>query len=66
MIDNKEANEFLKVIQDNFLKQLIIEHTSKSNILDLILTNKEELITQVEVGGQLGNSEHIEIRYEIK
>ena len=42
MIDNKETDEFLKVIQGNFLKQVMLEPIRGNNILDLILTNKEE------------------------
>ena len=34
MIGNKEIDEFLKVIQDNFSKQVILEPTRGSNILD--------------------------------
>ena len=66
MIDNKETDEFLKVIQDNFLKQVILEPTSVSNILDWILTYKKELVTQVKGGGQLDNCDHSEISYNIK
>ncbi len=36
---NKETEEFLKVIQDNFLKQVVVEPTRGNNILDLIFTN---------------------------
>ena len=66
MVGNREAEEFLKVIQDNFLKQVVVEPTRGNNILDLILTNREEIIDQVDVGGQLENSDHKEIRYNIK
>lgn len=41
---DKEKDEFLQVMQDNFLNQLIFESTQGSNIVDLILTNKCELI----------------------
>ena len=66
MVGNREAEEFLQVIQDNFLKQLVLEPTRVNNILDLILTNREEAISQVEIGGKLGNSDHSEIRFDIK
>ncbi len=65
-VGNKEAEEFLKVIQGNFLKQVVVEPTRGSNIIDLILANRKEAVTQVEVGGQLGNIDHREIRYNLK
>ncbi len=58
MMDNKEAEECLKVIQDNFLEQVVVEPTRRNNILDLILTNREETVMQVDAGGQLGDSGH--------
>ena len=66
MIGNRESEEFLKVMQDNFLKQLVIEPTRGNNILDLIITNSDDIIEQVDVGGYLGNSDHREIRCKIK
>ena len=66
MTGNSEAEDFLTVIQDNFLKQVVLEPTRGNNILDLILTNREDSITQVEIGGQLGNNDHREIRYKLK
>ena len=66
MVGNRESEEFLKVLQDNFLKQLVTEPTRGNNILDLILTNREEIINQVDVGGKLANSDHCEIRCKIK
>ena len=66
MIGNRESEEFLKVMQDNFLKQLVIEPTRGNNILDLIITNSDDIIEEVDVGGYLGNSDHREIRCKIK
>ena len=66
MIGDNEADDFLNVIQDNFLKQVILEPTRGDNVLDLALINREELVQQVEVGGKLGNSDHSEIRLDLK
>ena len=66
MIDNRETDKLLKVIQDNFSKQVILEPKRENNILNLILTNKGESITPVEARGQLGDSDHIEIKYKIQ
>ena len=66
MVDNSEADEFLKEIHDNLLKQEVLEATKSVNILGLVLTNSEEAITQVEAGGRLGDRGHCEIRCKIK
>ena len=42
------------------------EPTRGNNILDLILTKDENDICGVEVGGQVGNSDHSEIRFILK
>ena len=63
---DREAEEFLNTIQNNFLKQMITEPTRGNNILDLILTKNENNICGVDVGGKLGNSDHEEIRFAIK
>ena len=66
MIGNRESEEFLKIMQDNFLKQVVMEPTRGNNILDLIITNSDDTVEQVDVGGYLGNSDHREIRCKIK
>ena len=53
----------IKLVQDNFLNQVIREPTRGDNILDLILTNGDDLVKETDVGGQLGNSDHCEIRF---
>ncbi len=60
MVGNSKAEEFLNVFHDQFLKQAILEPRMRNNILDLILTNIGKVVTQVKVGGQLGNSDHCE------
>ena len=61
-----ESEDFLKVLQDNFLKQVVTEPTRGENILDLVLTNNENMINEVEVGSQLGSSDHREIRFNLE
>ena len=48
------SEELLKVIEDNFLKQVVTEPTRGDNILDLILTNNSNMIRDIEVGEELG------------
>ena len=63
-IGDAESEEFLDVVQDNFLHQYIREPTRGSNILDLVLSNTDNIISDVEIGGQLGNTDHDEIRFK--
>lgn len=53
-----ESEEFLEVVQDNFLFQHVLEGTRGNNILDLVFSNRENLIENLEVGETLGNSDH--------
>ena len=49
---------FRDTFEENFLVQLIREPTRKEEILDLLLVNEDNLITNVAVGESLGNSDH--------
>ena len=62
---NSESEDFLETIQDCFLSQHITEPTRGNNILDLVLSNRENLISNVEVGNELANSDHKEIRFQL-
>ncbi len=44
----QEAQDLLDVVQDKFLKLLIRTPTREENILDLLLTNREEIISNLE------------------
>ena len=66
MVGNSEADDFLTVIQDNFLKQVINEPTRGNNLLDLVLTNRDSMVSDVDIGDHLGNSDHSEIRFKLK
>ena len=55
------SEAFLNIIQDGFFKQLVREPTRQGNILDLVFTNNESLISQVEIGDRFDVSDHHEI-----
>ena len=65
-VGDNEAEQFIEVINDSFLRQLVNVPTRGNNILDLVLTDREDLVNNLEVGGRLGNSDHEEIRFNIK
>ena len=53
------TQEFLEVTRDSLMTQLVTFSThNKGNILDLVITNIPERITEVYEGGRLGRSDH--------
>ena len=44
---------------------IVREPTQQGNILDLVITNNETLVSQVEVGARFNVSDHHEIRFKI-
>jgi hypothetical protein len=68
--DNKEY-KFLECIQDNFLYQHIDRPTrwrgdTTPHTLDLILTNEENMISDIEFQSPLGKGDHCVIRFDFK
>ena len=70
-----EAAKFLKTCKDSYLSQLQSEPTryrdgQEPSLLDLVLTNREEMIIDIETCAGLGKSDHcslvIKIGYSIK
>ncbi|XP_065438446.1 uncharacterized protein LOC135981058 [Chrysemys picta bellii] len=59
------SNKFLDCIGDNFLFQKVEKATRGEAVLDLILTNREELVENVKVEGSLGESDHEIIEFAI-
>jgi len=50
---HSQSRRFLQSIDDKFLVQVVEEPTRKGALLDLVLTNKEGLIEDVQVAGSL-------------
>ncbi|XP_050791465.1 uncharacterized protein LOC127040991 [Gopherus flavomarginatus] len=59
------SNKFLDCIADNFLFQKVEKATRGETVLDLILTNREELVENLKVEGSLGESDHEIIEFAI-
>ncbi|KAK4810736.1 hypothetical protein QYF61_007710 [Mycteria americana] len=57
---------FLERVADNFLTQLVSEPTREGAPLDLLFTNREGLVSDVVVGGCLGQSDHEMIEFLIR
>ncbi|GAB0207491.1 hypothetical protein GRJ2_003214800 [Grus japonensis] len=61
----EQSRRFLKCTDDNFLTQVIEGPTRKGALLDLTLTNKEELVGDVKAGVSLGCSDHEMVEFRI-
>lgn len=59
---SEKMTEFIK---DNFLYQLVQKPTRGDNILDLVITTHENLISDLEVGELISNCDHNIVRLQI-
>ncbi|KAK4815887.1 hypothetical protein QYF61_009938 [Mycteria americana] len=64
--ERKQPRRFLERVADNFLTQLVSEPTREGAPLDLLFTNREGLVSDVMVGGCLGQSDHEMIEFLIR
>ncbi|GAB0186934.1 hypothetical protein GRJ2_001158700 [Grus japonensis] len=64
-VGHKQSRRFLECIDDNFLLQVTEEPTRRGATLDLILTNKEGLVRNVKLRGNLGCSDHEMVEFRI-
>ncbi|XP_073458774.1 uncharacterized protein [Aquarana catesbeiana] len=62
---SSKAHQFLNVLQDNFMGQMVDAPTKNKALLDLLITNNTDLIMDVEIWGNLGNSDHRSIGFSI-
>ncbi|KAK4809656.1 hypothetical protein QYF61_002553 [Mycteria americana] len=64
--ERKQSRRFLERVADNFLTQLVSEPTREGAPLDLLFTNRDGLVSDVMVGGCLGQSDHEMIEFLIR
>ena len=65
MASCKRSRRLVESIDDNFLVQVVDRPTRGEVLLDLLLTNAEEIIKDVNVGGSLGCSDHALVKFVI-
>ena len=65
MVGGRKSRRFLESVEDNFLVQVIDGLTQGEALLDLMLTNEEESIRDVKIGGSLGCSDHALVEFVI-
>ncbi|RMC08902.1 hypothetical protein DUI87_13896 [Hirundo rustica rustica] len=63
--EKQQSRKFLECVEDNFLSQLVSKPTRGGTMLDLLFTNRDGLVGDVEVGGRLGHSDHEIIEFSI-
>ncbi|PKU45016.1 hypothetical protein llap_4670 [Limosa lapponica baueri] len=61
---HKQSRRLLESVNDNFFLQ-VIEKPMRSAMLDLVLTNKKELVGNVKLKGSLGCSDHEMVEFKI-
>ncbi|KAK4827189.1 hypothetical protein QYF61_015151 [Mycteria americana] len=62
---SRQSRKLLQCIEDNFLTQVIDTCTRGDAILDLMVTNASELISDVKIGGSLGCSDHALVEFTV-
>ncbi|CAM5130792.1 unnamed protein product [Natator depressus] len=62
---HRQSRKFLESVGDNFLVQVLDEPTRGGAFLDLLLTNREELVGKAKVDGNLGGSDHEMVEFRI-
>eukprot|EP00061_Rhincodon_typus_P004419 g22521.t1 len=53
-----QEKEFVDVLRDSFLEQLVVESTREQAILDLLLCDEADLIREIKAKEPLGDSDH--------
>ncbi|CAM2095472.1 unnamed protein product [Caretta caretta] len=62
---HRQSRKFLESVGDNFLAQVLEEPTRGDAFLDLLLTNRVELVGEAKVDGNLGGSDHELVEFRI-
>ncbi|GAB0199286.1 hypothetical protein GRJ2_002394000 [Grus japonensis] len=62
---HKQSRKFLERVNDKFLLQVTEEPVRRGAILDFVLTNKEELVGDVELKSSLDCSDHEMVEFKM-
>ena len=61
-----EDQQFLCLVQDNFLTQHVLEPTRAARVLDIVLSSQKEFVDNVVIQEPLGSSNHNQLHFNIK
>jgi len=64
-VNCRQCRRFLECIKDNFLSQVIDIPTQVDAILDLMVTNASDLISDIKTGDSLGCSDHALVEFTV-
>ena len=65
MVSSKRSRRFLESIDNNFLVQVLDTPTRGEALLDLVLTNVEEIVKYIKIRASLGCSDHALVEFVI-
>lgn len=60
-----DDHPFVKILNDNFLFQLVYEPSRGNNFLDLLMSSDENIVDNVVVGEPFGTSDHCKIEFNV-
>ena len=63
--DTNECKIFRQLFEELFVHQFVNEPTRLNSILDLILSDKRQLVRDIKISEALGNSDHNMIQFNI-
>ncbi len=56
----------IEFLEENFLSRMVSEPTRENNLLDLVITTQDILVSNVTVGEHFGSCDHKLVRIDIK
>ena len=66
LIPRVEDTTFLRLVQDNFLTQHVLEPTRAARVLYIVLSSQKESVDNVVIQEPLGSSDHNQLHFNIK
>ena len=66
MEHGRVGSRLVEFLGDNYLVQHVKEPTRHENILDLLITSRESMIDEIEVGETIASSDHNLIRFKLQ
>lgn len=66
MTGDGEGSRLIDFMENNYFTQYVLEPTRENNILDLILSNNDQIIENVEIEDGLNDSDHNSITFNLK
>ena len=63
---NSEGQRLLDFVSEEYLTQWVTKPTRGNNILDLVFSSEENMISDVDVGEKLGKGDHNIIRFKVE